>query len=675
MRTASFFIFILLGAMVLPLFSPSVEAAESEDIVVCCDASEVELYLLGSDSNKQLTPFLAELGEESQSVEMQNSISSQETVGKWTLPKVWDGEVPSTEWTFSMAYVVSGAAGARINATATINIGSNSYSAQTDPGSSIIGQGKGNLVFDIQVDSSTLTSSSSVVLELTTESLLFTLPEGSDAKLEFLWGSEEDASSIVGALPIIDIMMPEPEIEGSDVYLAVKLDSPWGLSTLALAESIGLNVNGKAVTGDPIETASGDTVRVTWTWDQAAGGNETIEVEVELKFQPDKPSMTGSTTFEIETFDSNSGTGTYYPPDEPLRTNGDGSSLDVGIRMDLTNDDGGLRLQKVTTITIGDEMAFWMRWGLDHIGDENPALSTTLRAFNAGGVKDQERISRSIEPNEVGEFERQMVNLGPMYLSNGLGIKAEELLGSFAEFSSIQVELNLNGENGVVNHPVTLRFSTTEYVIGDKRMELLEDFLVVQPARLWSEFSLSLTATTSALSSLSYSELELSEELDLSVSRMPWGDKIQLEGKGLQQEEEFRLGAIPTKALPFAPMIIALLSAFGLVIAFAITMRITRQRKRSFVYFELVFVPVIGLIYMFGYNSIVIGGTIVGSALVWWITAFSSPRLSPQNARQNASTYPSIPCPACQVSNAVTTTERPHRFACAGCQRVIKLVA
>ena len=97
--------------------------------------------------------------------------------------------------------------------------------------------------------------------------------------------------------------MPTPEIEGSDVYLAVKLDSPWGLSTLALAESISLNVNGQEVTGDPIETASSDTVRVTWTWDKAAGGIETISVEVELKFQPDQPSLTGSTTFEIETFD------------------------------------------------------------------------------------------------------------------------------------------------------------------------------------------------------------------------------------------------------------------------------------------------------------------------------------------------------------------------------------
>ena len=662
--------------LVLPFVSTSVEAADSVDTVVYSDASEVELFLLGSDSNKVLTPFLAELGEESQSVKIQNSINSQETVGKWSLPQTWEGAVPASEWTFSISYVVSNAAAAQINATATITIGAKSYSAQTDPGGSILAQGPGNLEFKINVEAGgVLTTSSSIELEMTAETLLFSLPEGADANLEFFWGSEDDASSIEGTLPLLDMMMPTPEIEGSDVYLAVKLDSPWGLSTLALAESIALKVNGQTVTGDPIETASDDTVRVTWTWDKAKGGLESINVEVELQFQPGMPSLKGSTTFEIETFDGASGTGTYYPPDEPLRTNGDGSSLDVNVQMDLTNDKDGLRLQKVTTFTIGDEMAFWMRWGLDHIGDDDQSLSTTLRAFSAGSVTDEDRISRNIEPNEIGEFERQMANLGPMYLSSGLGINAEDILGVFPEFDSIQVDLDLNGENGVVNHPVTLRFSTTEPVVDDKRMELINDFLIVQPAPLWSDFSVSLTAKTTSFTSLSFSELKLSDELDLSVSRMPWGDTITLEGDGLAQEVEFRLETVPTKALVFAPLVIAVLALCGLMVAFAITMRITRQRTRSFVYFELVFIPIIAFAYVFGYNSIVIGGSIIGSALIWWITAFSSPRLGQQHARQSTESYPTIPCPACQVMNPVTSTERPHRFACTGCQRIIKLVA
>lgn len=676
MRTASFIIFILVGTMVLPLVSPTVQAADEEDeLIVCCDASTVELYLLGSDSNKQLTPFFAELSSESQGISMRNSISSQETVGKWTLSNSWGGEVPSSTWSFSMKYEVSGAAGAQVNATATIAIGSKSYSAQTEPGS-IVGQGKGSLDFSINVDETfTLAESSTVVLELKVQTLLFSFPEGTEAELIFLWGGEDDPSSIVGTLPLLDIMMPEPEIEGSDVYLAVKLDSPWGLSTLALAESISLSVNGAEVTGDPIETASGDTVRVTWTWTKAIGGIESIDVAVSLKFQPDQPELQGSTTFEIETFDTNSGTGTYYPPDEPLRTNGDGSSLVVDIQMDLSKDGDTLLLRKVTTLTIGDEMAFWMRWGMDHIGDENPALSSTLRAFSEGSVSEEDRVSRSIEETEIGEFERQMVSLGPMYLSGGLGIQAEDLLGVFREFSSLKVDLDLNGETAVVNHPVTLRFSTTEVVAEGTQVDLINQFIIVQPAPLWSSFSLSLTAKTSSFTSLSNNVLRESTQFQLSILRMPWGDEITLEGEEISQDEAFRLNSVPTSAVSFTPMPLTLLSVFGLLGAFMVGMRITRQRKRTVMYTELVLVPVVGLVLVLGYPAIFVGGAVIASTLIWWVTAIASPRLSPRNRRQSQNAYPTIPCPACQVSNPVTSTERPHRFACAGCQRIIRLEA
>ena len=124
---------------------------------------------------------------------------------------------------------------------------------------------------------------------------------------------------------------------------------------------------------------------------------ENINVEVELEFQPGQPSLRGSTTYEIETFDTGGGTGTYYPPDEPLRTDGGGSSMDLEINMELESRDGGLVLERVTSITVHDELAFWMRWGMDHIGDDNPALSATLRAFSAGSVTDEDRISRFID--------------------------------------------------------------------------------------------------------------------------------------------------------------------------------------------------------------------------------------------------------------------------------------
>ena len=395
MRRALFLCAIFLVTFASPFIATS-QAAGSEDVLVCCDAAPVELYLIGGDSNKRLTPFVAELAEEPQSVSVETSISSQETIGRWLLPNTWGGDVPSSTWTFSMNYEVANAAGVQINATATVSVGSKSFSATTEPGSSFLAQGSGSLSFDIEVEAFTTSGSSNIEVELAVQTVLFSVP-AAGAKLEFFWGSEDEASSLEATVPLMDIYMVEPEIEGSDVYLAVRLDSPWGLSTLAMAESITLKVNGVPVSGDPIETAVGETVRVTWTWTGAAGGVESINVEVELEFQPGQPSLRGSTTYEIETFDTGGGTGTYYPPDEPLRTDGGGSSMDLEINMELESRDGGLILERVTSITVHDELAFWMRWGMDHIGDDNPALSATLRAFSAGSVTDEDRISRFIE--------------------------------------------------------------------------------------------------------------------------------------------------------------------------------------------------------------------------------------------------------------------------------------
>jgi hypothetical protein len=666
---------LLVLTALLPLV-PSGQAAETNDVVVCCDASPVELYLLGSDANKKLTPFASELGEDAQSISLETSISSQESLGRWVLPDTWGGVIPASTWTFAMNYEVSNAAGVQINATATINIGSKSFSASTEPGSSFLAQGTGTLSFDIDVDELTTSGSSNIELELTAQAIIFSVP-GSDAKLDFLWGSEDQDSSLEATIPLLDILMVEPEVEGSDVYLAVRLDSPWGLSTLAMAESITLKVNGKAVGGDPIETASGDTVRVTWTWGEAAGGDETINVEVELVFQQGQPALSGSTTFDIETFDSGGGTGTYYPPDEPLRTDGAGSALVVTIDVELSNDGQGLLVERVTTLTINDEMAFWMRWAMDHIGDDNPSLSPMIRAFAAGPVTDEDRVSRFIEDVERSEFERQMVSLGPMYLTTGLGLDSEDLLGSFREFNELKVEVNLNGEDAVVNHPVTLRFSTTQLIPDGLYYTLIEDFAVPQPAPLWSSIDLDLSASSGSLTAFIRNIPPDSDAFDFSLLRTPWGEQLSLSAENLDQNEVFALESIPTSSLAYAPLPVTVLTLAALFGAFAVALRMSRSRSRSVIYLELVLIPVTVTVMLLGFPLMFIGIACGVAAVIWWITAMASPRLAgePRGSKKRGPNYPTIPCPACQTMNAVTSVERPHRFACEGCQRIIKLVA
>ena len=661
--------------------SSLVGQAEAEDTIVCCDSISQNLYLIGSDSSGTLSPFAQDLGETTMTKTIANAVASEETVGTWSLPEVWPGTVPASTWSLSMAYEVTDAAGAQINATASLQIGSQTYSASTPAGNSFLAQGTGTLTFDIDVEATSISSSSNVVLTLTAQTVVFSLPTG-DAKLEFQWGSEDADSHIEGEMPLLSLTLQDPEVEGSEVYFSVVIDSYWGTKILSNSDSLNMRVNGNLLSGDPIETSQGDGVRVTWTWLDAAGGEETVNAQVELVLQAGGATLSGSASFAIETFDSDSGTGTYYPPDEPLQTNGDGSPIEVVGTFEISPDEGAIRLTRETSITLGGEMAFWMRWGLDHIGDDVNDLSPVLKSFQEGSVTEDERVSRSIEPNEINEFERQMLTgastssgLCSYYLSVGLGLDSEELLGSFRNFETISIDLDLNGQQDVVNHPVTLVFRTSEFVDINQQMTLLRNFITVQPAPLWSDLTLAFEGESSGFSAYLGPKVLESTEVKLSHSRLPWGETISIEGSDLDQDVDFTFSFIPTNAPLNAP--IPLLAGIGvaLLVGLIVALRMTRTRERKILMLELVLVPMVAFIHFFAYPPLFVGGAVVFTILLWWISAAASPRSRPSIEALQQMNTPNIPCPACSTKNAVLSEERPLRFACAGCGRVIKLVA
>ncbi|MDA0715976.1 MAG: hypothetical protein O2866_03870 [archaeon] len=671
MKKSALFMVLLFVFLLIPTQN-SVLAQGENDMLICCDASTVDLYLIGSQSIKKLTPFVQELGDEEQTTSISTTIASQESIGIWTLDNVWAGTVPDSTWSFGINYELSEAGGAQINATATVRIGSKSFSAALSPGNSFLSQGEGVLNFDIEVDSFLVSASNTIEVELAAQTIVFQVPT-SDSELVFKWGTEEYDSSLEVTIPLVDIRLIEPEIEGKDVYIPISIESPYGMSTLALTESLSLYVNGAVVSGDPIETGSGDLIRVTWTWTQASGGTETINVEIRLVFQQGRPAMQGSTSVEVTTTDTGGGTGTYYPPDEPLRTNGVGSRLNVDIQTEISSDSNGIVMEKSTELTIYDEMAFWVRWGLDHIGDDNPAHSSALRAFNSGGVTEDDRVSRFIEPVEVGEFERQLVNLGTMYITQGLGLDSKELIGDFKDFDAIDISLDLHGEVAVKPHPVTLTFSTVEHVQDQERLDFIRDFVVVQPAKIWSEFDLQIEITTSMMTGLTSTKLSQSDAFDLQTIRTPFYDTIILKGDGIEQDESFTLSAIPTTSLGYSPFVLGLALLVSFVGAFYIALKISAYRRKKVLMAELVLMPLSLLVYIFAYPPLFIGVSVALIVLIWWLTAIFSPR--DPSLIQAAVTFPKIPCPACQTLNAVTTDQRPHRFACSGCQKTIKLVA
>ena len=679
-------VLIFLASLASPLSDSFLGEASAADTLVCCDSASVNLHLLGSASAGTLSPFSEDLAETETTATIANAVTSEETVGKWVLPNVWPGTIPANTWDVSIQYEVSSAASAQVNATASLKIGSQTFTASTEPGNSILPQGTGTLNFAIDVDATSISDMGAIELTLSARSVVFTLPTG-DAKLEFIWGTSDSDSTVEGEIPLFDLVLAEPEVEGSDVYFSVLIDSNWGMDMLSKSNSLEIIVNGQSLTGDPIETSSDGGVRVTWTWQGAKGGVEVVTVEAQIIIESGGETLKGSTEFEIETFDTSGGTGTYYPPEEPLKTNGDGSPISVsGTFMLNKNSEGELQLERTTRIEVGDEMAFWMRWGMDHLGDEVTTLSPVLKSFDAGAVTDEERVSRSIETSEKIEFERQMernsATLASYYLSVGLGITVDDLFGSpMNDLVVRSINVDLYGEQDVVNHPVGLVFTTTE-VLGDDdsspsaRISLIQDFITFQPVPLWSDVSISLEGKSTEMTSFEFPKVEGSKSLKMSHLRFPWGETLSLEGNNLDPEDTFVFNISPSESPLAAPLTLLILTLTSLLFGFLFALRITRNRRRSVLYLEMILIPVVAIVHLLAFSSVIVGGATAVVVVIWWVTSVTSPR-SRKDVVEEAITLttPVIPCPACSTPNPVPSDERPLRFACIGCQRVIKIVA
>ena len=668
-------IFMMLS---IPVSSGVISSSEIQSAVVCCDdAHDVELYLIGG-STGELTPFSQLLTDEANNAVIANSITSQETVGVWSFGRVWPGSIPESTWNLVINYRVSDAGGAQINATASVKIGSQVFTDSTNLDSSVLAQGEGTIEFAIPIEEMSVSASSEIELELSARSVVFSVP-GGDAKLEFLWGSEEFDSSMSANIPLMELSIDEPIIEGGDIYLSAVIDSPFGLDALAYSDSIEMFVDGLKVDGDPIETKRGDSIVVTWTWTDAASGTTSIQVSVRLNLQSNGPLIQGSTQFTIQVTDTGGGTGTFYPEDEPLRTSGSGSPLAIEQLIDLSSDDGNLKMAKTTIIDIDGEMAFWIRWGMDHIGDTDLSTSSVLFGWDKGGVSDDNRESRNIENVEKEQFEREMKTRYRTYMSDigGMQLQSNELIGDSADFDTISISVDLMGETRVVNHPLSITFSTLQTLQSGQQLELLRSFTKTQTTPIWQDYSISVEAKSSVLTSFGNSEMLESDYLSFSHARYPWGEVIKIEASSTSLDEDFTIIVQPNDNLLFAPMPLTIITLAIVLFGLFSSLSMTKHKHRRFLNLELVFVPIIGLIYVFSYPPLFVFGASGVASMLWIITGLISPRR--QKASKQAQpdvqvNIPTVGCPSCDTNIPVLSDERPLRVACSGCGKTIKIV-
>ena len=667
--------------MMLSLFapySPLLATAQAEDVKVCCGAIETDLYLIGG-SDLQLSPFTELFSDSSSSASFETAVTSSEPVGKWILESAWPGLVPESTWTVEMDYTVTDAGGANLNLSATLVVGGSSFTGFLGVDQSFVAQGSGKVSIDIPVEEVEVNPGSEISLLINARTVVFSVPSGG-AKVEFFWGSEEHPSVLNAELPIIDLTFDEPIVEGDMVYFTVRIDSPFGMEALVFSKSIDLSINGVVQTVDPTEVLEGDSILVIWEWDGATGGEESVNVSVTYELQ-EGLILTGTADFDIETFDGTGEGGGFYPLNEPLRTNGKGSPLDVSISMELDSEDGGLRLAQTTILTIDGEMAFWIRWGLDHLGDETIPLSPVLKNFDGGNINDEQRGSRVIENAELSQFENHMDSYYITFFRLGLGLESEDLIGDLSDAQSFAITLDLMGEDRVRNAPLKLRIdSLTPITSGADYRILSSAFISPQPSPLWSVYDVFLTIETSAMTSFSTIELKETDDVEINHLRFPWGESATIQATGMTQSDKFTIDSRPTTLILHAPigltMMMTLILAGGLWLSF----RMVRNRAKYPLMIEMVLVPVVFALHFFALEPLYVltsSGTIV---FIWWATAMISPRTGdakkPQSSPQVLLTnFPTIACPQCQTSNPVTSDLRPIRIQCTGCDRIIKIVS
>ena len=188
--------FLLLSCFLLSIlvpYSPITTTALAEDTKVCCNATEVDLFLIG-DGDLRLSPFTDVFSETSSSTSFETSITSAEQVGKWNLDSAWPGTIPESTWSIELAYAVSDAGGANLNMSATVTIGGSSFTAFLGVDQQFVAQGSGTISIDVPVDEIPVSGTSDISVSVSARTVVFSVPSGGP-KVEFFWGSERSPLS------------------------------------------------------------------------------------------------------------------------------------------------------------------------------------------------------------------------------------------------------------------------------------------------------------------------------------------------------------------------------------------------------------------------------------------------------------------------------------------------
>lgn len=633
----------------------------------CCSDTGFDLFLLDESSNGKLSPFENELSDEQESTVTAWQQGEVE-VGAWETIWGTEGDYPAETWTFTIPYLVEGAAGVTINATLDIRIGGSFYSGDSGlNGVEPFLNAEGNLEITVQVSSGSVNDGDKLEVSLSVNSLLFSNPT-QEAGLTFKWGSEDSVGKVTGKMPLVDIKIKEASVTSGLVYFPIVLNSGFGGEMWSLSSG-SFNLQGSPLTLSPIATPLESGVEVTFVWEMPEGTDSgTYSTEFILSPQSGLE-ISASKNHDIDVDDENGGGGSYYPSSEPLRDSGSEISVEIDIKFE------GDSIEKNIEISFDSAMSQWMRWGMDNIGNSSLDSNSWWKNLNSysDSVATSHRNNGKVDDDELLALTSHITGSSSdmrSFMQNGLSLDIESIIGiNPVDLGPTEYQIDMGGTRSFAAEEITIKIETSYSVIENERQLLIENFIRNPSNNYWDEVNVDLEIKTSMLAGLGPVS---AENIDFEHRRWIFLESININQESLDKGENFRIEFLPSGNMAFSPLISAMLCVFALCIAIGMGLFLTRNRSSAPALISVTSLGGLSLvIYVLGMPMQIVLAIVASSILLVFPISLVSPRLNKERGRKNKS--PRIECPACGTSNPVESDVRPLRIQCSECEVMLRI--
>tara|TARA_B100000902_G_scaffold246646_1_gene233451 strand:- start:1285 stop:3300 length:2016 start_codon:yes stop_codon:yes gene_type:complete len=658
----------IVGLLLVSFFTAPAYAQDTgSENTSCCSDTSFDLFLLDESSNGKLSPFENELSDE-QEATVTAWQQGEVEVGTWEIIWGTEGDYPTETWTFTIPYLVEGAAGVTINATLDIRIGGSFYSGDSGlNGVEPFLNAEGNLDITVQVSSGSVNDGDKLEISLSINSLLFSNPT-QEAGLTFKWGSENSVGKVTGKMPLVDIRIKEASVTSGLVYFPIVLNSGFGGEMWSLSSG-SFNLQGSPLTLSPIATPLESGVEVTFVWEMPEG-TESGTYSTDFILSPQSGlEISASKNHNIDVDDENGGGGSYYPSSEPLRDSGSEISVEIDIEFE------GDYIEKKIEISFDSAMSQWMRWGMDNIGNSSLDSNSWWKNLNSysDSVATSHRNNGKVDDDELLALTSHITGSSSdmrSFMQNGLSLDIESIIGiNPVDLGPTEYQIDMGGTRSFAAEKITIKIETSYPVIENERQLLIENFIRNPSNNYWDEVNVDLEIKTSMLAGLGPVS---AENIDFEHRRWIFLESININQQNLDIDENFRVEFLPSGNMAFSPLISAMLCVFALCIAIGMGLFLTRNRSSAPALISVISLGGLSLvIYVLGMPMQIVLAIVASSILLVFPISLVSPKSNRERGRKNK--LPRIECPACGTSNPVESKVRPLRIQCSGCEVMLRI--